>query len=144
MLTLFLSKEKQGLLDTINELKTEILQLKSKISTLECIVNNKNNNSNKNYNYNSNKDVDTEKDIDREMEQLENKTYKDIKKISKSKYSINEKQNKLILLESIRKSIKLKKSIKNTTNKQLSLNKQAQTNNKPMDNNEIIFWKVYK
>ncbi|KAM9976986.1 hypothetical protein ACTFIR_010835 [Dictyostelium discoideum] len=132
------SKEKQRLLDTINELKTDILQLKSKISTQECTVNNNNNNDNDNSNSNNNKDIDTE------MEELENKTYKDIKNIAKSKYGINEKQKKSILLESIRKSIKLKKSIKNTTNKQSSLNKQAQTNNKPMDNNEILFWKVYK
>ncbi|KAM9955472.1 hypothetical protein ACTFIW_007136, partial [Dictyostelium discoideum] len=132
-------KKNKNYWNAINELKTDILQLKSKILTQECTINN-NNNDNDNSNSNNNKDID----IDTEMEELENKTYKDIKKISKSKYGINEKQKKSILLESIRKSIKLKKSIKNTTNKQSSLNKQAQTNNKPMDNNEILFWKVYK
>ncbi|EAL65007.1 hypothetical protein DDB_G0285087 [Dictyostelium discoideum AX4] len=91
---------------------------------------------------NNNNSEDT--DIDTIIEELENKTYLEIKKVAKSKFGVNAGGKKSEILKRIKNSINSKSNQLKTISSTITTTTKTTLNNKPMDNNEKLFWKVFK
>ncbi|KAM9976993.1 hypothetical protein ACTFIR_010842 [Dictyostelium discoideum] len=107
-------------------------------------------NNEKDYKNNNSEDTD----IDTIIEELENKTYIEIKKVAKSKFGVNAGGKKSEILKRIKNSINSKSnqlktipsssSSSTTITTTTTMTTKTTLNNKPMDNNEKLFWKVFK